>query len=59
MPIFKILGGISTTGWTAFAVANKLKVDNKLLFTITSQSIIIVKVLRSTKVVLSADEKVD
>jgi hypothetical protein len=49
--------GYFTTRWIAFPVDNELKVDNKLLFTITSPSNIIVKVLRSTKAMLSANDK--
>jgi hypothetical protein len=40
-------------------VDNELKVDNKLLFTITSPFNIIVKVLGIVKAMLSADDKVD
>jgi len=48
-----------TTRWTTFTVDNELKVDNKLLFTITSPSSIIVKVLGSVEAMLSVDHKVD
>jgi hypothetical protein len=48
-----------TTGWTAFIVDNELEVDNKLLFTITSPSSIIVKVFGSAEAMLSVDHKVD
>ncbi len=48
--------GYFTTRWITFAVDNELKVDNKLIFKITSPSNIIVKVFKSTKVVLSADD---
>jgi hypothetical protein len=51
--------GYFTTGWIAFAIDNELKVDNKLLFIITSPFSIIVKVLGSAKAMLSADDKVD
>jgi flagellar hook protein FlgE len=49
--------GYFTTGWTTFAVDNELKVDNKLLFTITSPSSIIVKVIGSVEIVLNANDK--
>jgi hypothetical protein len=42
--------GYITTRWIAFVIDNELKVDNKLHFAITSLSSIIVKVLRSAKV---------
>ncbi len=48
-----------TIGWITFAVDNELKVDNKLLFTITSPSNILVKVLGMVEVVSSVDDKVD
>jgi hypothetical protein len=51
--------GYFTTGWTTNAVDNELKVDNKLLFTITSPFRIIVKVLGTIKIVLSANDKAD
>jgi hypothetical protein len=51
--------GYFTIGWIAFAVDNEFKVDNNLFFTVTSPSSIIVKVLRSTKTMLSVDDKVD
>jgi hypothetical protein len=51
--------GYFTIGWIAFAIDNELKVDNKLLFTITSSSSIIVKVLGTTKVMLNVDDKVN
>ncbi len=47
--------GYFTIGWITFAIDNELKVDNKLIFTITSPSNIIVKVFMSSKVVLSDD----
>jgi hypothetical protein len=40
-------------------VDNELKVDNKLIFTITSPFNIIVKVLGTVKAMLSANDKVD
>jgi hypothetical protein len=49
--------GYFTTGWTTFAVDNEFKVDNKLLFTITSPSSIILKILGMTEVMLSVDDK--
>jgi hypothetical protein len=48
-----------TIGWTAFAVDDELKVDNKLLFTITSPFNIIVKVFGIAEAVWSANDKVD
>jgi hypothetical protein len=57
--LFLIPGGYFTTGWIAFAVDNELKVDNKLLFIITSPFNIIVKVLRPTKAMLSANDNVN
>jgi hypothetical protein len=51
--------GYFTIGWTTFIIDNELKVDNKLLFTITSPSRIIVKVLGTTKAMLSANDKAD
>jgi hypothetical protein len=47
------------TGWTTFAVDDELKVDNKLLFTITSPSNIIVKVFGMAEAMWSVDDKVD
>jgi hypothetical protein len=44
--------GYFTTEWIAFAIDNELKVDNKLLFTITSPSNIVVKVLGTAETVL-------
>jgi hypothetical protein len=49
--------GYFTIGWIAFTIDNELKVDNKLLFTITSSSNIIVKVFGTAEVVLSVDDK--
>ncbi len=46
-------------GWTAFAIDDELKVDNKPLFTITSPSNIIVKVFGTAEAVWSANDKVD
>jgi hypothetical protein len=57
--MFQNSKGYFTTGWIAFPVDNELKVDNKLLFTITSPFNIIVKVFWMEKVVLSVDYKVD
>ncbi len=51
--------GSFTTGWIAFAIDNEFKVDNKHLFTITSPSSIIVKVLGMAKALSSVDDKVD
>jgi hypothetical protein len=51
--------GYFTIRWIAFAVDNELKVDNKLLFTITSPFSIIVKVFGTVEAVLSVDDKVD
>jgi hypothetical protein len=48
-----------TIGWITFIVDNELKVDNKLLFTITSPSSVIVKVLGLTEAMLNANDKVD
>jgi hypothetical protein len=59
VPIFKITRFYFTTKWTMFAIDNEFKVDNKLLFTITSPSSIIVKVLGMAKAMLSVDDKVD
>jgi hypothetical protein len=42
---FQNSNGYFTIGWTTFAIDNELKVDNKFLFTITSPSTIIVKIL--------------
>jgi len=56
---FQDFNGYSTSGWIAFVVDNELKVNNKLLFTITSLSIIIVKVLGTIEVMLNVDDKVD
>jgi len=56
---FQDSNGYSTSGWIAFVVDNELKVNNKLLFTITSLSIIIVKVLGTIEVMLNVDDKVD
>jgi hypothetical protein len=49
--------GYFTIGWITFAVDNEFKVDNKLLFTITSPSRIIVKVFGTVEVVLNVDDK--
>ncbi len=51
--------GYFTTRWITFTIDNELKVDNKLLSIITSPSSIIVKVHRTTKVVLNVDDKVN
>jgi hypothetical protein len=48
-----------TIGWIAFEVDNELKVDNNLVFTITSPFSIIVKVLGSIEAMLSVNDKVD
>ncbi len=48
-----------TTRWIAFVIDNELKVDNTLLFTITSPFNIIVKVLGTVEAVLNVDDKVD
>ncbi len=50
--------GYFTTGWTTFAIDYEFKIDNKL-FTITSPSNIIVKVLGTIEAVLNANDKVD
>jgi hypothetical protein len=49
--------GYFTIGWTTFVIDNEFKVNNKLLFTITSPFSIIVKVLGTTETVLSVDDK--
>ncbi len=54
---FQDFRGYFTTRWTTFAINNELKVDNKLLFMITSPSKIIVKVLGMTNAMLSANDK--
>ncbi len=51
--------GYFTIGWTAFVIDNELKVDNKFLFTITSPSSILVKVLGTAKAVLRINDKAD
>ncbi|CAK9205204.1 unnamed protein product [Sphagnum jensenii] len=51
--------GYFTTGWIAFAIDNELKVDKKLLFTITSPSSIIVKVFGMVEALSNVDDKVD
>ncbi len=48
-----------TIGWIAFAVDDELKVDNKLLFKITSPSNIIVKGFGKAEAVWNVDDKVD
>ncbi len=56
---FQNYKGYFTTRWIAFAIDNELKVNNKFLFTITSPSNIIVKVLGMAEAMLSVDDKVD
>ncbi len=51
--------GYFATGWTTFAIDYEFKIDNKLLFTITSPSYIIVKVLGTIEAVLNANDKAD
>jgi len=51
--------GYFTTKWTTFAVDNELKIDNKLLFTITSPFNIIEKVIGTIEAVLNVDDKAD
>jgi hypothetical protein len=51
--------GYFTTRWTAFAIDNEFKVDNKLLFIITSPFSIIMKVLGMAEALSSVDDKVD
>ncbi len=49
--------GYFTIGWTTFVVDNEFNVDNKLLFTITSPSSIIVKVFGTIETMLNVDDK--
>ncbi len=56
---FQNSNGYFTIGWIAFVIDNELKVDDKLLFTITSPSSIIVKVFGMVEALLNVDDKVD
>jgi hypothetical protein len=51
--------GYFTTRWTTFAIDNEFKIDNKLLFIITSPFNIIEKVFGTIETMLNANDKVD